>query len=259
MERRKSNRHSYVKLVAASKDSTRTATTVTVAGSNLRRSRSMRDSIRRLKVKLNHPGGIAPSPFKFNLHVHSRDKHYAKFNDYQDSDQEDRVEQYRRHQLDVESTRVTSEKFFKLSPTHSMDYMMPCDTIEDLMSNLPVPRKACKLLQIPETYCARYLQEQRQEQEEKQQQQRKQQKHRKFLSTSEYVMLNEEDEVENVYSNNHKNHIFEDLSKCMSQGIYGTTRQRTATIRKPMPYLNSSRCPSHVLHVFFLFKCTLTI
>ncbi|XP_075144756.1 uncharacterized protein LOC142219870 [Haematobia irritans] len=223
MERRKSNRNSYVKLVTSNaKDSSRNSIP---HGSNLHRSRSMRDSIRKLKVKLNHPG-LVHSPFKFNVAVHNRERHYEKFTTTKE-ESDDELDP-----IDLPSTPFASDKYLKTNKsTYDMDLIIPCDTIEDLMSTLPVPRKACKLLQIPETYCAKYLQEQKKLQEQ-----------RKLRDQSQYDCSEENSIVfhKSMIDYNHKNPIYNDLSKSISQGIYGTTRHRTATIRKPMPYLNSN-------------------
>lgn len=245
MERRKANRCSYNKL--ASKDPR------TVSVTTLRRSRSMRASFRMLKGKLNQTN-ITTSPFKFNTPLHKRAKNYERFPSDEEKDSEIK---------DIEETRKTSEKLFKFTPSpiianDKMHDFITCDNrrIEDLMSALPmgdVPRKACKLLQIPETYCRKYLSELQQEQKLKQLQQQQlhqQQQQNHYSSTSCYIK-DSRDDLYYVQSNNRKNHIYEDLSKTVGQGIYGTTRLRTATIRKPMPYLNSSRC--------FLLNFSLTL
>lgn len=233
MERRKANRCSYAKLT--SKDPR------TVSITSLRRSRSMRASFRVLKGKLNQ-ANLATSPFKFNTPLHKGGKkNYEKMF----GDSEEKVAEIK----DIEITRKISKTLFKQSSpgtTTKMSNLPPCDSthedIETIMSALPmgdVPRKACKLLQIPETYCRKYLNELQQQQNLKQQQ--------KFLPSphcSETLKDSKDDmdKVDYVLTNNRKNHIYEDFSKSVGQGIYGTTRLRTATIRKPMPYLNSRRC-----------------
>ncbi|XP_061391671.1 uncharacterized protein LOC133327115 [Musca vetustissima] len=235
MERRKSNRHSYIKLVAATKDTTTRSAQIAVGGTTLRRSRSMRDSIRKLRVRLNshHHSVVANSPFKFNFAVHNRERHYEKFTEFSESD------------IELDSKEIETpilkrkEKYSKATKTTDMDLMMSCgDTIEDLMSNLPVPRKACKLLQIPETYCAKYLQEQQQQQ---------QQYLRKCANNKDCENYHEIEDIystnSEILSHNRKNQIYDDLTKSLSHGIYGTTRHRTATIRKPMPYLNNNVLP----------------
>lgn len=228
MERRKANRCSYTKL--ASKDPR------TVSVTSLRRSRSMRSSFRHLKVKLNQ-ANLSATPFKFHTPLHKHFQNYKKFpkDEEQQSDTKSSINVNK-------TTCKTSKQLFKNtdiittseSGINNMNEYIACGTshhhIEDIMSSMPlgdVPRKACKLLQIPESYCRKYLNELHQEQQ-------KQQKHT-HNDTNESL-----DHVHYALSNNRKNQIYEDLSKSVGQGIYGTTRLRTATIRKPMPYLSSS-------------------
>lgn len=239
-----SNRSSYARLVTTASKDTRNAT----GSTGLKRSRSMRDSVRKFKVKLNSQV-LSASPFKFHPALHQSDtQHYTKLDEPEN-----------REAIDIANTRKTSEKLFKLQAAAGMmERYTSCEaTIEDLMSSMPmgtVPRKACKLLQIPETYCLKYLKEQQQEMLERQQQQN--------LSLPSYQdkgNLDQNQHYNYVQSNNHKNLIYEDLSKSVSQGIYGTTRHKTATIRKPMPYLNSSRCPLFVIILMphtYIHTCT---
>ncbi|XP_023295303.2 uncharacterized protein LOC111678250 isoform X1 [Lucilia cuprina] len=238
MERRKANRCSYI---LASKDPR------TVSVTSLRRTRSMRSSFRLLKGKLNQVN-LDNSPFKFNTPLHKRTKKYQNFTHDENGDSD--------NANDIKITRKTSEQLFKDTAPLTMANMNNYYTcgarnkqqIEDLMSAMPlgeVPRKACKLLQIPESYCRKYLNELQQEQQLKQQQQFPGiALHPSSSSCSQSSHIKEtRDDMDNLYyvqSNNRKNHIYEDLSKSVGQGIYGTTRLRTATIRKPMPYLNSN-------------------
>lgn len=213
MERRKANRCLYDKF--ASKDPR------TVNITSLRRSRSMRASLRTLKGKLSQANRAA-SPFKFNTALHKSIKRYEKL-----ASNEEREIKIKENQI----SKTTTKQLCQEIPT-KMDECINCEDshqhIEDIMSNLPlgkVPSKACKLLQIPETYCRKYLQELQQEQ---------QQSHSECCTE-------DTNKVDGENLNSVKgNQLHEDLAKSVSQGIYGTTRVRTATIRKPMPYLNSS-------------------
>lgn len=236
MERRKANRCSYNKL--ASKDPR------TVSVTSLRRSRSMRASFRLLKVKLNQ-ANLSTTPFKFNTPLHKHFQNYKKFSKGEDEQQQSATKSPINVNENEKGTRKSSKQLFKdtdSSPISSnesginnMNEFIACSTshhyIEDIMSSMPigdVPRKACKLLQIPESYCRKYLSELHEEQQ-------KREKHSNALNGA----------IDPIYialSNNRKKQICEDLSKSVGQGIYGTTRLRTATIRKPMPYLNSSMC-----------------
>lgn len=223
MERRKAN-NSYVKLI--SKDS---------QAGNLRRSHSMRSSFRALKSKLNSPA--IQSPFKFNTHLTIRKHHLDALKASKMLEQ-----------LDELAILKTPIKNSKKCSTHHQQLNEEAE-IEQLMSALPVgsvPRKACKILQIPETYCLKYLNEQKQQADNQQKQllhddmQQKRLKENKSPLKENHCDYNK-DLIHNQGMIMDGLEVIKNITKNASDGIYGTTRMRTATIRKPMPYMKSSR------------------
>ncbi|XP_017082694.2 uncharacterized protein LOC108115650 isoform X2 [Drosophila eugracilis] len=126
----------------------------------LRRSHSVRSSLRRLKNKLHSPALPMQSPFKLRTQLHMRSR---SSRGSATLDKSKAVKALRMlGDLDavaVLTTKVKGKKeFVPLKRDMNSD---SCDHgelgIEMLMSSLPVgatlPRKACKLLQIPESYC----------------------------------------------------------------------------------------------------------
>jgi len=189
----------------------------------LRRSHSVRTSLRRLKNKLHSPALPLQSPFKLRtqLHMRSRSSRGSALLDKSkavkalcmlgDLDA-----------VTVLTTKVKGKNEFV--PLKREMHSDSCDLgelgIERLMSSLPVgatlPRKACKLLQIPESYCRR---------------------------TDRAPKATLDSDLEKTLSGEESSSVLADITRHAQQGIYGTTRMRTATIRKPTPYLNSRRCP----------------
>lgn len=190
----------------------------------MHRSHSVRASLRRLKSKLHSPALPLQSPFKLRAHLHSRSRKNSNAGIGIDKSKVVKALRFW-HEIDavaVVTTKVKGEfvPLKKQTKESSMQQDHELVGIEQLMSSLPVgvtlPRKACKLLQIPETYS-------------------KTAPHATVDSDLERTLSNPE-------SPNATDPVLADITQHASQGIYGTTRMRTATIRKPMPYLNSRRC-----------------
>lgn len=199
------------------------------------RSHSVRSSLRRLKSKLHSPALPLQSPFKLRAHLHSRSRKSSNgvaggssSSSSKTLDKSKVVKALRFwHEIDavaVVTTKVKGELVPLKKPKPSMEEHLG---IEQLMSSLPVgvtlPRKACRLLQIPETYtkCSSGSP-------------KAAAPHATLDSDLEQTLCNESPQASDP--------VLADITLNASQGIYGTTRMRTATIRKPMPYLNSRRC-----------------
>ncbi|XP_036324599.1 uncharacterized protein LOC118737893 [Rhagoletis pomonella] len=272
---------------------------------SLHRSRSMRSSFRLLKDKLHQTRQNAfQSPFKLHAHLNLRRKGGDSVTTTAKTvtaprlrDELEAVEALTRPMMHPNRKRTASQvdgSALRQScdqgqrPTASQRNNQ-CKTkeIERLMAGLPlsgragepnflsaqprVPRKACKLLQIPESYCLKYLSEQ-------QQQGSAQIKSAVVVSTTVTPSVKatatatiasqksmrwadiaasatmsvadsqeqnfEEKTIEFEGDKRLKgNHVLQ----ISSDGIYGTTRMRTATIRKPVPYLNSHNILPHSL------------
>lgn len=211
MERRRAN-SSYVKLMNKDHNKGR----LNGGSTSLKRSRSMRASFRMLKGKLNNPA--LQSPFRLqgvrSFLQHSSSKlSYDAMDEARTSGDEDQANGGKNCTSQYAEQNVTG--------SYRKD-------IDDLMSALPigvVPRKACKLLQIPETYCYKYLSEQ--------------EKSKRIQGDiSKGTISGQSSATRDLDWNSD---IYENLTKNIALGIYGTTRMRTATIRRPMPYINSSR------------------
>lgn len=190
----------------------------------LRRSHSVRSSLRKLKSKLHSPALPLQSPFKLRtqLHMRSRNSRSATLD-------KSRAAKALRMLSDLDKVAVLTTKvkgkneFVPLKremnpPAGDQEEL----GIERLMSTLPVgvalPRKACKLLQIPECYS-------------------------RPPGTERAPKASVDSDLERSLNGEESNGVLADITRNAQQGIYGTTRMRTATIRKPMPYLNSRRCP----------------
>ncbi|XP_016974492.2 uncharacterized protein LOC108041180 isoform X2 [Drosophila rhopaloa] len=185
----------------------------------LRRSHSVRSSLRRLKNKLHSPALPLQSPFKLRTQLHMR----SRISRGSATLDKSKAAKALRMLGDLDAVAVLTTKvkgkneFVPLKREMNSD---SCDHgelgIERLMSTLPVgatlPRKACKLLQIPESYCR--------------------QRERAPKATL-------DSDLEKTLSGEESSSVLADITLHAQQGIYGTTRMRTATIRKPMPYLNS--------------------
>lgn len=167
--------------------------------SALRRSHSVRASLRRLKSKLQSPALPLQSPFKLRPHLHRRSRSCRTVSK---SKAVQALSMW--HEIDKVAVLTKSKNKTMLQERLHEDDVLG---INHLMSTLPVgaalPRKVCKLLQIPESYSE---------------------------ATSDTAEKSHSDPVQT------------ELTCYASQGIYGTTRMRTATIRKPMPHLNIRRC-----------------
>ncbi|KMZ05161.1 uncharacterized protein LOC6729137 isoform X2 [Drosophila simulans] len=222
MERRKAL-SSYAKF----KDQQEAAAAVTPQKNNesedslpaLRRSHSVRSSLRRLKNKLHSPALSMQSPFKLRTQLHMRNRSSRGSATLDKS----KAAKALRMLGDLDAVAVLTTKvkgkneFVPLKRAMNSD---SCDHdelgIERLMSSLPVgaklPRKACKLLQIPESYCRQ---------------------------TELAPKATLDSDLEKTFSGEESSAVLADITRHAQQGIYGTTRMRTATIRKPMPYLNS--------------------
>ncbi|XP_032578575.1 uncharacterized protein LOC6607470 isoform X2 [Drosophila sechellia] len=222
MERRKAL-SSYAKF----KDQQEAAAAVTPQKDNesedslpaLRRSHSVRSSLRRLKNKLHSPALSMQSPFKLRTQLHMRNRSSRGSATLDKS----KAAKALRMLGDLDAVAVLTTKvkgkneFVPLKRAMNSD---SCDHdelgIERLMSSLPVgaklPRKACKLLQIPESYCRQ---------------------------TELAPKATLDSDLEKTFSGEESSAVLADITRHAQQGIYGTTRMRTATIRKPMPYLNS--------------------
>ncbi|XP_037707722.1 uncharacterized protein LOC119545836 isoform X5 [Drosophila subpulchrella] len=185
----------------------------------LRRSHSVRSSLRRLKNKLHSPALPLQSPFKLRtqLHMRSRSSRGSALLD------KSKAAKALRMLGDLDAVAVLTTKVKgknEFVPLKREMHTDSCDLgelgIERLMSTLPVgatlPRKACKLLQIPENYCRR---------------------------TDRAPKATLDSDLEKTLSGEESSYVLADITRHAQQGIYGTTRMRTATIRKPMPYLNS--------------------
>ncbi|XP_017849231.1 uncharacterized protein LOC108604320 isoform X2 [Drosophila busckii] len=186
----------------------------------LRRSHSVRASLRRLKSKLHSPALPLQSPFKLRAHLHSRSRSRTL--------NKAKVAKALRLWPDLEAVAVVTNKLKAESkqPQRAKQSMQSAGEelgIEQLMSTLPVgvslPRKACKLLQIPDSYC--------------------QQQQPAAMAPKASVDSDLERSLGSPQANDA---VLADITRHAQQGIYGTTRMgmRTATIRKPMPYLNSN-------------------
>ncbi|XP_054726536.1 uncharacterized protein LOC129236272 [Anastrepha obliqua] len=148
-------------------------------------------------------------------------------------------------------------------------------------AKLRVPRKACKLLQIPESYCLKYLSEQQQQQQNAPSRPTKSSVKLSATDASALKLTATATATATTTITNQKSALwaniaasatmsvtdgheqnFEEKSIALasvvrvkdttalqisSNGIYGTTRMRTATIRKPVPYLNSHNILPHSL------------
>uniref|UniRef100_B3P8L7 GG11156 n=2 Tax=Drosophila erecta TaxID=7220 RepID=B3P8L7_DROER len=225
MERRKAL-SSYAKF----KDHQEAAAAVTPQKDNesedslpaLRRSHSVRSSLRRLKNKLHSPALPMQSPFKLRTQLHMRSRSSRGSATLNKS----KAAKALRMLGDLDAVAVLTTKVKgknEFVPLKRAMNSESCDQdelgIERLMSTLPVgarlPRKACKLLQIPENYCRQ---------------------------TELAPKATLDSDLENTLSGEESSSVLADITRHAQQGIYGTTRMRTATIRKPMPYLNSRRC-----------------
>lgn len=197
----------------------------------LRRSHSVRASLRRLKSKLHSPALALQSPFKLRAHLHSRSRSGSGIGSGSSRAatlQRSKVVKALRLWQDIDAVAVVTTKVkgeFVPLKKQTMQQNAKGDHelgIEQLMSSLPVgvslPRKACKLLQIPESYC-----------------------HSPKTAPKATLDSDLERTLE-AESPSARDSVLADITRHAHQGIYGTTRMRTATIRKPMPYLNSRRC-----------------
>nr|XP_017035089.1 uncharacterized protein LOC108083703 isoform X2 [Drosophila kikkawai] len=126
----------------------------------LRRSHSVRSSLRRLKSKLHSPALPLQSPFKLRTQLHMRSRSGRGSSTLDKS----KAAKALRMLGDLDAVAVLTTKVKGKSqfvPLHREMSTESCDSeelgIERLMSTLPVgatlPRKACKLLQIPESFC----------------------------------------------------------------------------------------------------------
>ncbi|XP_033167809.1 uncharacterized protein LOC117146000 isoform X2 [Drosophila mauritiana] len=222
MERRKAL-SSYAKF----KDQQEAAAAVTPQKDNesedslpaLRRSHSVRSSLRRLKNKLHSPALSMQSPFKLRTQLHMRNRSSRGSATLDKS----KATKALRMLGDLDAVAVLTTKVKGRNEFVPLKRAMNSDSfdhdelgIERLMSSLPVgaklPRKACKLLQIPESYCRQ---------------------------TELAPKATLDSDLEKTFSGEESSAVLADITRHAQQGIYGTTRLRTATIRKPMPYLNS--------------------
>lgn len=267
-------------------DATASPPPVSDAFNSLHRSRSMRASFRLLKDKLHQTRQNAfQTPFKLHTHLSSRTRKCGdnvtvanKTTAARLLDELDAVAALTRPMLrqrhanqvdgdDVAGVSATARQLCEPQERIAATRRVECKTaeIERLMAGLPlsgraeetnflaaqlrVPRKACKLLQIPESYCLKYLSEQQRSAE---------------LKTVGKVSVTETSVKATIATTivNQKSTHWTDIAvqgtmtvtdgqeqdfeeknllQIGSDGIYGTTRMRTATIRKPVPYLNSRR------------------
>ncbi|XP_034137495.1 uncharacterized protein LOC117589563 isoform X3 [Drosophila guanche] len=203
----------------------------------LRRSHSVRSSLRRLKSKLHSPALPLQSPFKLRAHLHSRNR--SSGGGTRTTLDKSKAAKALRLWSEIDAVAVVTTKvkgkkeFVPLNrqPSSEMAAEQEELGIEQLMSTLPVgvtlPRKACKLLQIPESYC----------QPEKAKVKEKQKPKPAPKATL-------DSDLERTFSGDDSISVLADITRNAQQGIYGTTRMRTATIRKPMPYLNSHNIQS---------------
>ncbi|XP_051863212.1 uncharacterized protein LOC117573733 isoform X2 [Drosophila albomicans] len=202
----------------------------------LSRSHSMRASLRRLKSKLHSPALAMQSPFKLRAHLHSRSRSgnnsISSSNNSKRALHKSKVVKALRLWQDIDAVTVVTKvkgEFvpLKKSAMQHSDHELG---IEQLMSSLPVgvslPRKACKLLQIPESYC------------------------RSPKLAPQATLDSDLERTLCIESpkNNKTDSVLADITRHAQQGIYGSTRMRTATIRKPMPYLNSHNLLPHNKH-----------
>lgn len=154
--------------------------------------RSQRGSLRRLKNKFSN----SSAKFKFHDTLYKHRKKYEKLS----SSPTTELNKCDKNSITIPMDLVCYENNgFDLQDNRE---------IEKIMSSLPVPRKASKLLQADEDDNNSDFKEQ------------KQQIH--FKKNGKYV---------EILCNNNS-----------LQKINALTRARTATIRKPTPYLNSSMC-----------------
>ncbi|XP_022210767.2 uncharacterized protein LOC111066446 isoform X2 [Drosophila obscura] len=201
----------------------------------LRRSHSVRSSLRRLKSKLHSPALPLQSPFKLRAHLHSRNR--SSGGGTRTTLDKSKAAKALRLWSEIDAVAVVTTKVkgknefvpLKRQPSSGLAADQGELGIEQLMSTLPVgvtlPRKACKLLQIPESYC----------QPEKEKEKAKAKPAPKATLDS---------DLERTLSGDDSISVLADITRNAQQGIYGTTRMRTATIRKPMPYLNSHNIQS---------------
>lgn len=205
----------------------------------LHRSHSVRASLRRLKSKLHSPALPLQSPFKLRAHLHSRSRKSGTGagggSSSRTLDKSKVVKALRFwHEIDavaVVTTKVKGELVPLRKTKQNMQQQDHELGIEQLMSSLPVgvtlPRKACKLLQIPETYSQCVA--------------------GNSPKTAPQATVDSDLERTLSHDSPHASDpVLADITQHASQGIYGTTRMRTATIRKPMPYLNSRRCYTQI-------------
>ncbi|XP_028898758.2 uncharacterized protein LOC105216385 isoform X1 [Zeugodacus cucurbitae] len=271
-------------------DATASPQPVSDAFNSLQRSRSMRASFRLLKDKLHQTRQNAfQSPFKLHTHLSLRARKCgdnvtaankttptaARLLDELDAVAAlTRPMQRQRHANQAmdgdDATAATTRQLCE--PQERRD---ECKTteIERLMAGLPlsgraaetnflaaqlrVPRKACKLLQIPESYCLKYLSEQQRSAELKAAcKVSVSQATVKATTATTIANSNQKSthwtelaaQATMAVSDGQEQHFEETkLLQIGSDGIYGTTRMRTATIRKPVPYLNSHNILPHSL------------
>ncbi|KAL9894742.1 ankyrin repeat and fibronectin type III domain containing protein wide awake isoform 2-T2 [Glossina fuscipes fuscipes] len=180
MKKRKAT-HSYSKLV--NKNSS-----VLSSSSSLNTFvRSQRASLRRLKSKLSNPS----AKFKFHDTLYKHRKKYEKLSLSPTTELNN-----------CGNNSITVAMDLACYENNGFD-IQDNRGIEEIMSSLPVPRKACKLLQADEDYNNSDIQEQ--------------------------IHFERSDKCAEILCNN--NNV---------QKINALTRARTATIRKPTPYLNSN-------------------
>lgn len=277
-------------------DATDSPPPVSDAFNSLLRSRSMRTSFRLLKDKLHQTRQNAfQSPFKLHTHLSLRARKCsdnvtaankttataARLLDELDSVAAlTRPMQRQRHVHQVDDddatgVATTTLQLYEPQDCSAATHRYECKTaeIERLMAGLPlsgraaktnflaaqlrVPRKACKLLQIPESYCLKYLSEQQHSADLK--------AAGKVSVTVASVKATATTTIANqkstywtdiaaqatmaVPDGQEQNFEEKNLLQICSDGIYGTTRMRTATIRKPVPYLNSRRCTNIIQYV----------
>lgn len=277
-------------------DATDSPPPVSDAFNSLLRSRSMRTSFRLLKDKLHQTRQSAfQSPFKLHTHLSLRARKCsdnvtaankttataARLLDELDSVAAlTRPMQRQRHVHQVDDddatgVATTTLQLYEPQDCSAATHRYECKTaeIERLMAGLPlsgraaktnflaaqlrVPRKACKLLQIPESYCLKYLSEQQHSADLK--------AAGKVSVTVASVKATATTTIANQKSTHwtdiaaqatmavpdgqEQNFEEKNLLQICSDGIYGTTRMRTATIRKPVPYLNSRRCTNIIQYV----------
>uniref|UniRef100_A0A1A9ZLC6 Ankyrin repeat and fibronectin type-III domain-containing protein 1 n=1 Tax=Glossina pallidipes TaxID=7398 RepID=A0A1A9ZLC6_GLOPL len=153
--------------------------------------RSQRGSLRRLKSKFSN----SSAKFKFHDTLYKHRKKYEKLS----SSPTTELNKCGKNSITIPMDLVCYENNgFDLQDNRE---------IEEIMSSLPVPRKACKLLQADEDDNNSDFKEQKQQ-----------------------IRFERNDKYVEILCNNNS-----------FQKINALTRARTATIRKPTPYLNSNR------------------